>query len=83
MAASWSLSPNSISSVETVSFSLNQGVDRAAHVEVALAVGHVGVREQHLRHGDAVAREGLLVGEHQAGLPDGSRRLQLRQRARA
>ena len=61
-APSVSLSPNRISSVMTVSFSLMTGMtpsaeqraQRRARVEIALAVGEVVVREQHLRGAEAV-----------------------------
>jgi hypothetical protein len=68
-APSVSLSPNLISSLTTVSFSLMTGTtrqlqqreQRGARVEVALAVGQVGVRQQHLRRAHAVfAQLGLV-----------------------
>jgi hypothetical protein len=67
-APSVSLSPNLISSVTTVSFSLMIGTtpscsrvrQRRAGVEVALAVGQVVVREQDLRGVQAVLAEKAL-----------------------
>ena len=61
-APSVSLSPNLISSLTTVSFSLMTGMtfsaeqrqQRRARVQVALAVGQVGMRQQHLRAAQAV-----------------------------
>ncbi len=83
-AASVSLSPNLISSLTTVSFSLITGMtlqrqqrqQRRAGVEVALAVRQVGVRQQHLRAAQAVFAQLRLVHLHQAHLADGGGGLQ-------
>ena len=64
IAASWSLSPNLISSTATESFSLRMGTAPASSSAPSAArallradaVGEVGVREEHLRDGDARAR---------------------------
>ena len=50
---------------------------RRTRVEVALAVGEVGVRQQHLRAADAVRAQRRLVDLRQAHLSDRSRRLEL------
>ena len=75
-APSVSLSPNLISSVTTVSFSLMIGMtrkasrvrQRGARIQVALAIGQIGVRQQHLRGMQAVLAEAALVDLHQAHL---------------
>jgi hypothetical protein len=61
---------------------LEQRAQRRARVQVTLAVGHVGMRQQHLRGVQAVAAEAALVALHQAHLPHRSRRLQLMHGAR-
>src|SRR5439155_9344141 len=48
---------------------------RVPRVEVAPAVGQVGMRQQHLGHVAAVRLEGALVRCHEADLTDGGRRL--------
>jgi hypothetical protein len=66
-APSVSLSPNLISSLTTVSFSLMTGItlqrqqrqQGGARIEIALAVGQVGMRQQHLRAAHAMFRSWL------------------------
>ena len=59
-----------------------QGMQCAASVQVAAAVGEVGAREQNLRHGAAIQAEDLLIHRHQAWLADGGEHLFGRQSAR-
>src|SRR6185503_4471981 len=54
-----------------------QGAQGGARVEIALAVRHVGVGQQHLRGLQAVAAEGGLVGLREPHLADGGGGLQL------
>jgi hypothetical protein len=56
---------------------VEERAQRRARIEVALAVGHVGMREQHLRRMQAVAAKAALVALHQAHLAHGRGRLQL------
>ena len=80
-----SLSPNLISSVMTVSFSLMIGTTpereqrgkRRAGVEIALAIGEVVVGKQDLRRLQAVFGEHPLIDLDQAHLADCGRGLQL------
>ena len=84
IAASWSLSPNLISSTATESFSLRMGTAPAsssapsarAGVVGARAVGEVGVREEHLRDRAALRGERLLVRAHEDALPRRGRGLE-------
>ena len=84
-APSVSLSPNLISSLTTVSFSLITGTtpsaeqrqQRRARVQVALAVGEVGVGQQHLGAADAVLAQRRFVDLRQAHLADRRGGLQL------
>ena len=86
-AASRSLSPNRISSVATVSFSLTIGSTPSASsrstvwlgVAVVAAPGEVVGGEQHLADGDPVRGEGVGVGLHQPQLPDAGRGLRGRE----
>ena len=57
-------------------------MQRVPGVQVALAVAHVLLREQHLRHPDAVRRAGLLVVPHERRLADRGGGLLLGDRAR-
>ena len=56
---------------------LEQREQRRAGVQVALAVGQVGMGEQHLGAADAVLAQRRLVHLGQAHLADGGGRLQL------
>jgi kynureninase len=47
-----------------------QRQQRRARVQVAAAIGQVGVREQHLRSADAMGREAALVRLHESHLAD-------------
>ena len=84
-APSVSLSPNLISSLTTVSFSLITGItlqrqqrqQGRARIQVALAVGQVGMRQQHLRAAQAVLAQLGLVHLHQTHLADRGGGLQL------
>src|ERR1700691_3943695 len=74
-AASRSLSPNRISDVATVSFSLMTGMaasasncSRGARVQMAAALLGVFRREQDLCDADAVAGQGLVPGMGEADL---------------
>ena len=90
-AARKSLSPKEISSVAVVSFSLITGStrqsssvrERLARVQVVRARAHVEERQQHLRARHAAFAQQLVVDAVQLALPDGARRLQLPDRARA
>jgi hypothetical protein len=84
-APSVSLSPNLISSLTTVSFSLITGTtlrpssvtQGRARIQVALAIGEVGVREQHLRTAQTMGAQLRLVDLRQAHLAHGGSCLQL------
>ena len=60
-----------------------QRAQRVARVQVALAVGEIGVGQKHLRGDDAETAEGALITLRQPHLPDRGRGLQLVQFGRA
>ena len=49
---------------------LEQRQQRVARVEIALAVGQIGARQQRLRDDQVFRREQLVPHLHQPGLPD-------------
>ena len=59
-----------------------QFAEREPRVQVAAAIAHVVVREQHLPGGEPVRGERALIGVDEVPLPDGGGRLQPRDRAR-
>ena len=61
---------------------IEQRAQRRARVEIPLPVGHVGVREQDLRGGEAVFAKAGLVALREPHLADGGGGLQLVDRAR-
>ena len=61
---------------------LEQRAQRRARIEIALPVGEVVVRQQHLRGVQAVCAEARFVGLHQAHLADRGGGLQFVQLAR-
>ena len=87
IAASWSLSPNLISSTLIVSFSLmigtashsNRACSGVSHVQVAGPAVEIFVREKQLSRVAAMPAQAFVVGPDQIGLADGCGRLKLGQ----